>query len=87
MSEGTLLHRTPVEHLGLGTVGVHTVRLVQDSLGVSVVRHCETPWALGLGGAIDGAQMQDFELPAKNATVTLFIIFPTLHVIHGLNGL
>ena len=85
MSEGTFFYCAPVEHLGLGSVGVHTVRLVQDSLGVSVVRHCETPWALGLGGAIDGAQMQDFELPAKNATVTLIINFLTLHIIHGLN--
>ena len=85
MSEGTLFHCAPVEHLGLDGVGVHTVRLVQDPLGVSVVRHCETRWALGLGGAIDGAQMQDFELPAKNATVTLIINFLTLHNIHGLN--
>ena len=85
MSEGTFFYCAPVEHLGLDIVGVHTVWLVQDPLGVSVVRHCETPWALGLGGAIDGAQMQYFELTAKNATVTLIINFLTLHIIHGLN--
>ena len=79
MSEGTILHRASVEHLGLDIVGVHTVRLVQDALGVSVVRHCQTPWALGLGGASDGAQMKDFKLTAKYATMTLIILFHTLH--------
>ena len=87
MSEGTFLHCAPVEHLGLDPVRVHTVWLVQDPLRVSVIRHCEAPWTLGPGGAIDGAQVQDFELPAKNATVTLIINFLTLHIIHGLNRL
>ena len=87
MSEGTFLRCAAVEHLGLDVVGVHTVWLVQDALGVSAVRYCQTPWSLGLGGVSDGAQMQDFELPAKHATVTLITNFLTLHIIHGWNGL
>jgi hypothetical protein len=79
VSEGAFLHCAPVEQLGLDVVGVHTVWLVQDALRVSVFRYRQTPWALGLGGTNDGAQMQDFKLTAKYATMTLIILFHTLH--------